>query len=98
MTNKTEYHGQKHFCRYCLVGFKNIRKLIKICPVINHTKTVNTCNTLDAHVRFQNFRRLLKAAFVIFADFKTISNPVTENNNDGPNNNKYQDRIARTYD
>ena len=98
MTNKTEYHGQKHFCRYCLVGFKNIRKLIKICPVINHTKTVNTCNTLDAHVRFQNFRRLLKAPFIImYADFEGILKPVTDNKNDGPNTKKYQDHIVCSH-
>ena len=50
-----------------------------------------TGNTLDAHVRFQNFRRLLKS--LLYADFEGILKPVTDNKNDGPNTKKYQDHI-----
>lgn len=68
----------------------------KIYVAITYTKSFSLPEE-TTYIWFQNFERLLKAAFVIFADFKTISNPVIENNNDGPNNNKYQDRIACTY-
>ena len=39
MTNKTKYHGKKHFCWYCLQCFSSSRVLechVKNCLVINH--------------------------------------------------------------
>ena len=74
MTNKTKYHGKKHFCWFCLQCFSSSRVLecyVKNCLVINHTKSVllpegNEC------VNFQNFKRLIKTQFIKYSGFECV--------------------------
>ena len=51
---------------------------VKICTAINNTKTV-TLHEQSTYVKFQNFKRLLKAPFIIYADFDIISPYITNN-------------------
>ena len=46
---------------------------------------------------FQNFKRLLKAPFIIYDDFASILKPATANKKDGPNSKRYQDKIVYGY-
>ena len=71
---------------------KILESLIKCFLAINHTKKVMPCEE-NAHVRFQNFKRLLKVPFIMYADFEIILKPITDNKNDGLNTKK----ISRSY-
>ena len=67
---------------------KILESLIKIFVAINHTKKVMPCEE-NAHIRFQNFKRLLKVPFIMYANFEII----TDNKNDGLNTKK----VSRSY-
>ena len=87
MTNKTLIYVRKHFYRYCLQCFSNskiLKNYIKICRAINHIKTV-TLNEENTYFKFKKFKRLLKALFIIYADFESLLKPAADDKKDVPN-------------
>ena len=70
----------KHFCLYCLQCFSSSKVLgvIKNCLVINHRKSVFLPEE-NKFVNFQNFKRLIKAPFIIYGDFECVLILSTDN-------------------
>ena len=63
--------GRKHFCCYCLQGFRKAKALkrhIKDSFKINGKQRIKMPKK-DEYVRFKNFGRKIKSPFMIFADF-----------------------------
>lgn len=56
---------------------KNIRTPCKSLHNINNTKTV-IIDEENAHFKFQNFKKLQKAPFLIYPDFENIFPPETD--------------------
>ena len=99
MTNKTKYHGKKHFWRYCLKCFstsKILENYAKIYLAIYHTKIV-TLNEENTYTRFRDFKRLLKTPFTIYAHFEIILKPGTDNKRKWKHTKKYQNHIVCSY-
>ena len=81
MTKKTNYHGKKHFCRsylQCFFSSKISEPLRENYLVHNHKKIVLIPNE-GIYDKFRNFKRLLKASFVNYADFECVLPPSTNN-------------------
>ena len=99
LTNKTKYHGKKHFYRYCLQSFSSLKVLefhAKNCVVINHTKSVLLPEE-DACIIFQNCKRLTRAPFIIYGNFECVLITSIDNIDVGPNTKKYQYHIIWSY-
>ena len=62
---------------------------MKNCIVIHYTKSVLLLEE-NEHVDFQNFKRLIKAPFIISGDFKCALIPSLDNIDFGPNTKRYQ--------
>ena len=60
---------------------------------INHTKSV-LLSEENEYLSFQKIKRLTKAAFIIYGDFKCVIIPSTDNINFGGSTKKCQDHIA----
>ena len=63
---------------------------------INHTKSV-LLSEENEYLSFQKIKRLTKAAFIIYGDFKCVIIPSTDNINFGGSTKKCQDHIACMY-
>ena len=71
---------------------------IKICLDINYTKWVTLYEI--AYVGFQNFKTLLKALFIIYAEFEITLPPAADNKTEGPGTcytKKYHYHIVSSY-
>ena len=66
MTNKTKYHGKKHFCLYCLQCFSSSKISEchkKNCLAINHTKSASMLEE-GPYNKFKDFKKLSRTAAV----------------------------------
>ena len=77
MYDHTLHRGRKHFCRYCLQAFRIAEKWkfhIKDCFKTNSKQTIKMPKKGKC-VKFKNFGRKIKSAFMIYADFESILVP-----------------------
>ena len=65
--------------------------------IVTNNKKSFTLYEEDTKVSFHNFKRLLKASFIIYADFESILKPATANKKDGSSSKKYHDWIVYSY-
>ena len=77
MFNQTKHKAKKNFCMYCLQCFSRPDVLIehkKVCLAINGKQTVVMPDSKFGKpcVKFKNFRNMLRAPFIIYADFEAI--------------------------
>ena len=91
MTIKTKHHGKRHFCQYgsqCFSSPKVLECQTKNGLAINNTKSVLFPEE-SQYVNFQNFKRLIKAAFIIYGDSEWFLIPSTNKIDFAPNTKKY---------
>jgi hypothetical protein len=70
---------KKFFCRFCLHAFSNQELLdahIQDCFVINGTQKISLPDDEHKNLRFINYHKQLKAPFIIYADFESITKPI----------------------
>ena len=82
----------------CFHYRRNIKCHIKDCFKINGKQTIKMPKK-DEYVKFKNFERRIKSAFMICEDFKSILVP-EDNGKQNPNEfytNKYKKHIACSY-
>ena len=96
------YIIEKHFCRYCLQAFSTeeiLKRHIKDCVKINSKKRTIKLKKGE-YVKFRNYERKIKSAFIIYADFESIFVPEDneKQNPEEPCTKKYQKHIACGYD
>ena len=65
MYNKTNHHGKKHFCMFCLQSFSSLSILNEHTP------------KFGSKVYFRNYHKMLKCPFVIYCDFESILEPIS---------------------
>ena len=80
-------------CLQCFTSPRMLEYQIRNFPEINNTKSVLLPEG-NAYVNFQNIRRIIKAPWIIYSDFKWILIPLTDKSDDGPNTEKYQNHIV----
>ena len=61
--------------------------------IVTNNKKSFTLYEEDTKVSFHNFKRLLKASFIIYADIESILKPETANKKDGSSSKKYHDQL-----
>ena len=102
MYDHTLHCEKKKFCCYCLKPFRTAEKLkchIKDYFKINGKQTIKMAQKVE-YIKFKNFGRKIKSSFMIYVDFESILVP----DYSGKQNlnqfyiNKYQNRIACSYD
>ena len=93
--------GRTHFCRYCLQAFSTdeiLKRHIKVCFKINGKQRIIMPKKSE-YVKFKNYERKTKSAYIIYADFKSIL-VSKDNGKQNPENsyaNKYQKHIPCSY-
>ena len=88
MFNQTKYEGKKHFCMNCLQCFSSERVLNNHkdnCIQVNGTQVVKMPDKYNNILKFNNFHKQQPVSFVIYADFETITEKISDCQ---PNNNK----------
>ena len=102
MYDHTLYYGRKYFCCYCLHAFVTeeiLKRYFKDCFKIN-CKQQNKMPQKGQYIKFKNFEKKIKSAFMIYADFESILVP-EDNGKQNPNESyakKYEEHIACNYD
>ena len=88
MFNKTKHEHRKHFCMYCLQCFSSERVLNDHrdnCIQVNGAQAVKMLSKDNNILKFNNFHKQQPVPFVIYADFKAITEKISRCQ---PNNNK----------
>ena len=78
MFNQNKHQHRQHFCRYCLQCFtseETLNKHTSNCIVVNGKQVVQMSKK-DSSVQFKNFHKQLSALFVIYADFKALTQKI----------------------
>ena len=78
MFNQNKHQHKQHFCRYCLQCFTSeeiLNKHILNCIVVNGKQAVQMPKK-GSSVQFKNFHKQLPALFVIYADFKPLTQKI----------------------
>ena len=81
----TKHGNRKHFCLRCLGNFTTAEILEHqlLCTRDNFMSVVHVLprpNTKEAHIIFNEFRKTSRVLFVIYADFKSILEPMDKQN------------------
>ena len=80
----------------CFSSSRILECHVKNCLAINHVKSVLLPEE-NEYVNFQNVKRLTKALFIIYGDFKYVLIFWTDNIIFGPNTKKHKDHIVCSY-
>ena len=78
MYNQSKHQHRKYFCRYCLQCFSReeiLHKHTPNCIIINGKQAIQMPKT-GSSVKFSNFHKQLPVPFVIYADFKAITQKI----------------------
>ena len=94
MFNQTKDKERKHFCMYCLQCFSSEQVLTnhkKLCIQINGEQAIKMPGK-GSKVKFTNFNKQLLVPFVMYADFKALTEKVQgcQPNNDNSYTDAYQ--------
>ena len=79
MYNQTSHKRKKHFCMYCLQNFSTetiLAKHFENCISISGVQCVNMPKKGKNILKFQNYSKQIEVPFVVYADFKSITNKV----------------------
>ena len=79
MYNKTSHDNKKHFCMFCLQSFCTLDILNEHknnCLEINKKQNIIMPKP-GSKVYFRNYHKMLKCPFVIYCDFESILEPIS---------------------
>ena len=101
MYNKTKNKNKKHFCMSCLQCFSSeyiLEQHKTICLEINGLQAVRMPEP-GSKVLFKNYHRQMQVPFVIYADFKAITEKIQgcNRNNQQSYTDKYQKHTGCGY-
>ena len=94
VTNQTKHEYRKHFCECCLHGFTREDLLdnhIFDCRGINQASVDTEMPEPGEKIMFNNYRKQLKALYIIYADFESIIHKIQ-----GPNLDPEKSGIQNT--
>ena len=76
--NKNQY--KRHFCTFCLNGFKTEKSLenhLEYCSTNECVKTIfPDGEKIIDYIKFENYQKMHKVPFVIYADFEYFLKPI----------------------
>ena len=99
MYDHTLHRGRKHFCRYCLQGFRIAEKLkCHTKDEINGKQTIKMPKKVE-YIKFINFERKVKSPFITYADFESTLVPENKGKKylNESYTNKYQKHVTCSY-
>ena len=99
--NVSKHKGKKHICLYCLNHFGSESILTNHqtkCKNINFQKvTFPMENSKESTLSFSDYHKQLPLPFTIYADMECIIKPLTSNNIDNGNMEKFQEHIPCSF-
>ena len=101
MFNQNKHQHKQHFCRYrlqCFMSEEILNKYLLNCIVVNGKQAVQMPKK-GSSVQFKNFHKQLPALFVIYADFKPLTQKIDscEPDDNKAYTEKYQKHIDCGY-
>ena len=85
MYDQTKHEHRKYFCERCLHGFKRedlLEKHTPDCRGINQAAVAIEMLEQGEKIMFNNYRKQLKAPYIIYADFEWIIHKIQSPNLD----------------
>lgn len=104
MYRETKHHGKKHFCQSCFQNYhtaERLEKHMEDCD-LTETKQVVDMPAPGSKMMFDNYNRMMKVPFVIYADFESTLIPFqgpecNPNRKLESSTDKYQEHIPNSY-
>ena len=74
------HNGKRHFCTFCLNGFnteKSLENHLECCSTNECVKTIlPDGEKFKDYIKFENYQKMHKVPFVVYADFECFLKPV----------------------